>query len=305
MSPYKSNSRITADIQKALCIGLCLVVFNSSSFSQNPGKAKKHFDSGRKAYLKFTPDDYKEAVSHYEKALAEDSNYAPAYAGLSEANALLGFEMETMSQAAENYYSKALTFAQKSIEKDSGLAMAHRALAQACMNANPKKFGQLIYDALSKALEIDSTDAESNYYMWLHTDNTNVSSPWIKKSLAANDHYFQSHYSLGLLYVKQKDFAQAALHYKKCVEINPKNYRAYFSLGNVYSQQKNYALAIPEYENAIKWNRNNADAYFYLGLAYYYQDRNKDAKKHLEKFLEMAPATTYRGQIEEILNELK
>ncbi|KAB2879501.1 tetratricopeptide repeat protein [bacterium] len=291
--------------ESSCCAVVCLFLFTVALGAQNPEKAKKHFDSGRNAYLKFTFDDYKEAVGHYEKALAEDSNFAPAYAALSEAHALLGFELENLGQPAENHYSRALTNAQKSMDKDSTLAMAYRAMAQACLNVNPKKFGQLIYEELTRALELDSTDAESHYLMWLHTDNTNTESPWITKSIRFNDRFFQSHYSLGLLCAKQKNFEQAVVHYKKCAEINPKNYRTYFSLGNAYSQQKKYDLAIPEYENALKLNNKNTEAYFYLGLAYYYKDNNKKAKKNLEKYLELSPVTTYRKQAEDMLNDIK
>ncbi|MBL7959474.1 tetratricopeptide repeat protein [bacterium] len=287
------------------CALVYLFLFAGTITGQNPEKAKKHFDSGRNAYLKFTFDDYKEAVGYYEKALAADSNFAPAYAGLSEAHALLGFELENLGQPAENHYSRALTNAQKSIDKDSTLAMAHRAMGQSCLNANPKKFGQLIYEELTRALELDSADAESHYLMWLHTDNTNTESPWITKSIQFNDRFFQSHYSLGLLCAKQKDFQRAVGHYKKCAEINPKNFRTYFSLGNAYSQQKKYDLAVSEYEKAIKLNNKITEAYFYLGLAYYYTDKNKDAKKNLEKYLELSPSTSYRKQAEAILNDIK
>ncbi len=286
----------------------CLIVTAlafSISQAQNPNQAQKHYDNGRKAYLKFTNEDYNEAVAHFEKAIAADSNYAAAYAGLSESCALLGFEMEKSGQSPDTYYKRALQNAQKGIEKDSGLAMTHRALAQACINANPKKFGQLIYDELTRALELDSNDAESLYLMWHHTDNSNASSPWIRRSLAANDRFFQAHYGLGLLLTQQKKFEEAAEHYKKSIEINPKNYRPYFSLGNVYSQQKKFDLAIPQYESTLKLNEKNTDAYFYLGLAYYYQDQNKNARKYLQKYLELAPSSSFRPQVEGILNDIK
>lgn len=303
-SPY-TKTNISWPLKCFLFIALTLAFLNNSVSAQNEAKAKKHFDNGRKAYLKFTLEDYSNAVGHFQNALKEDSNYAAAYAGLSEAYALWGFETEKNGQPADDYYKRALLNGQKGIEKDSMLGMAHRAMAQACMNANPKKFGQHIYDELARALELDSNDAESNYLMWLHTDNANASSRWITRSIALDDQFFQSHYGLGLLYAKQKKFDDAAIHYKKCIDINPKNYRPYFSLGNAYSQQKKYEMAIPQYENTLKLNAKNADAHFYLGLAYYYQDQNKNAKKYLEKYLEMAPASTFRTQVQEILNEIK
>ncbi len=278
---------------------------HSFSFAQNTDKAKKNYEEGREAYLKFTARDYQEAVTSYQKAVDHDSNYAPAYAGLAEAYALWGYEAEKNHESGRSYFERALENGKKAVQKNSKLAAAHRALAQALRATDSKEAGQTVYDELHAALSLDSLDAETYYLLWLHTENDSTESPLIRISLQLNDHFFQSHYGIGVLYAKQKKFDQAVLHYKKCVAINSKNYLPYYGLGNAYSQLKKYALAIPEYESAIKLNDRLAEAHFYLGLACYYTDKNKDAKKYLQKYLEMAPGTTYRTQVENILKDLK
>lgn len=273
--------------------------------AQNTEKAKSAYDKGRKAYLKFTADDYKEAIKYFDQAIAADAEMAIAYAGLAEAYALLGYETEKSGQASKEYYEKALENAKKAVGKGPAIGMTHRALAQAFLAHDSKKYGQEIYEALKVATELDSTDAESYYLLWLHTENDKPESPLIQKSLQLNDHFFQSQYGVGLAYSKLKKFDQAVECFKKAVAINPKNYLSYYSMGNAYSQLKKYDLAIPEYERALKLNKDINDAYFYLGLAYYYQDQNKKAVKHLEKYLERVPASPYRAEVENILKDIK
>ena len=292
-------------VKYIMLFGALVFLGQSMAVAQNADKAKNHYNSGRKAYLKFTSRDYQEAVDYYQKALSEDSNFAPAYAGLAEAYALWGYEAEKNHESGQFYFDRALENGKKAVLKNSKLAAAHRALAQALRTVDGKEAGQKVYEELHAALSLDSLDAESYYLLWLHTENDSTESPLIRISLKLNDNFFQSHYGIGVLYAKQKKFDQAIGHYKRCITINAKNYLPHYALGNAYSQLKQYDLAVPEYESAIKLNDRLAEAHFYLGLAYYYLDKNKDAKKHLQKYLEMAPGTTYRTQVENILKDLK
>lgn len=282
---------------------LCLGVHGVSA--QNSEKARKLSMDGRKAYLRFVVDGYEKAVGFYEKALRADSSYVPAYAGLAETYALWGFEIEKKGGSAKPMYEKAIRYGTAGVAIDSSVAVIHRALAQACMNANPKELGAHAYASLEKARAIDSSDAETFYLLWLHTDNENPDSPFIKKSLSLDADFFQSHYGLGLLYAKRKDFDRAIDHYKECVRVNPKHPWPYYSLGHAYSQQKKYDLAIPEYENAIGLDENLNDAYFFLGLASYYERQDKKARQNLQRYLERVPDSGYRKQVDEMLKEIR
>jgi TolB-like protein/DNA-binding winged helix-turn-helix (wHTH) protein/Tfp pilus assembly protein PilF len=66
------------------------------------------------------------AVSYFEQAIAKDSGYAPAYAGLSNCYALLNGYSET---PREDYASRAKSSAERALQLDPDLAEAHVALA--------------------------------------------------------------------------------------------------------------------------------------------------------------------------------
>jgi tetratricopeptide (TPR) repeat protein len=189
--------------------------------------------------------------------------------------------------------------------KDSASAMAYRALAQACMNANPKELGAHAFASLEKARTIDSSDAETFYLIWLQTDNENPESPYIRKSFSLNADFFQSHYGAGLLYSKRKEFDRAISEYKECVRINASHPLPYYSLGHAYSQQKKYDLAIPEYEKVLDLDKELLDAHFFLGVACYYEHQDKKAVKNFKRYLELVPDTGYRKQIEGMLREIQ
>jgi tetratricopeptide (TPR) repeat protein len=273
--------------------------------AQNPDKARELCGKARKAYLKFTVEDYREAIKLYDRAVQADSQFAAAYAGLAETWALQGYETEKAGGDAKDLYRKSLQYGLRAIEMDSSSASALRALARAYMNSEPVKFGEHAYSALMRSLELDSTDGETYYLLWLHTDNENPESPYLRRSFELDPDFFQSHYGAGQLYARLKDFERAIVHYKACIRINPNHPLPYYSLGNAYSQQQKYDLAIPEYEKTLKLQADLADAYLYLGLAYYYENRDKDAVRRLTRYLELVPATTYRTAVENILKEIR
>lgn len=274
-------------------------------FAQNTEKAKKLSEKGRESYLKFTLKDLNRSVEHYEKALKEDSLYIPALAGLAQALSLIGYETEKSGQSAGDYFRRAILFGQKAVALDSNSAHARRALAQAYMNADPKKYHDKAYQELVESFAIDTTQAETFYLLWMLTKNDDPEHPLIKKALALDSRYFMAHYSVAVTYAKNKQLEPAVEHYKQCVGISPEHPMPYFGLGNAYSQLKKYKLAIREYDTAIDINPDFADSYLYAGLAHYYLGEDKPAIKRLEAYLKKAPESGYRQKVESILKEIK
>jgi TolB-like protein/DNA-binding winged helix-turn-helix (wHTH) protein len=87
------------------------------------------------------------AVAYFEQAIAKDSSYAPAYAGLSNCYALLNGYSEIPQ---EDYVTRAKSSAERALQLDPGLAEAHVALALIEQNhdwqweATEKEFQQAI-----------------------------------------------------------------------------------------------------------------------------------------------------------------
>jgi TolB-like protein len=91
-------------------------------------EAYEHYLKGRYFWNKRTADGLKKAVDYFDQAIKEDSNYAPAYTGLSDSYALLG-DWEYGVLAPKEAYPKAKAAATRALELDHTLSEAHTSLA--------------------------------------------------------------------------------------------------------------------------------------------------------------------------------
>src|SRR5919199_366413 len=77
---------------------------------------------GRYYWNKRTAEGLKKGIEYFEQALANDPNYAPAYAGLADSYSMLG---EYTGLPRQEFHSKARAAATKALEIDDTLAEAH------------------------------------------------------------------------------------------------------------------------------------------------------------------------------------
>jgi serine/threonine protein kinase/Tfp pilus assembly protein PilF len=82
---------------------------------------------GRFYWARRTPDNTRRALQFYEQAIARDSNYALAYAGIADCYAHLGFTPYGTMRPPDAY-PRAKAAARKALELDDSLAEAHASL---------------------------------------------------------------------------------------------------------------------------------------------------------------------------------
>ena len=58
----------------------------------------------------------------------------------------------------------------------------------------------------------------------------------LRRSIQLNDHYWQSHYELGVLLAERREWPAAGAELARSVELNPKNAPAHFQLARVYDR---------------------------------------------------------------------
>ncbi|MEE8586790.1 MAG: winged helix-turn-helix domain-containing protein [Acidobacteriota bacterium] len=93
-------------------------------------QAFESYLQGRYFWNQFNFEGYQKAIQHFEKAVAADSNYAVAWAGLADAHNLMAFTGQ--ADRAESF-SQAKNAAGKSLQGDSGLAEGYNSLAFAVL----------------------------------------------------------------------------------------------------------------------------------------------------------------------------
>ena len=94
-------------------------------------QAYDHYLKGRYFWNKRTPEGFQQAVNYFQKAIAEDGNYARAYAGLADTFGL----MSTWNLVPQSeFMPKARSAALKALQIDNTLAEAHASLALVAEN---------------------------------------------------------------------------------------------------------------------------------------------------------------------------
>jgi eukaryotic-like serine/threonine-protein kinase len=91
---------------------------------------------------------------------------------------------------------------------------------------------------------------------------------------------------LGIFYLRQAQYDDAARMFEKVIEHTPESFRGYANLGAAYLYEAKYAEAIKPLEQSLAIHAT-ADTYSNLGTAYYYQHRFNDAAQTYEKALQL------------------
>ena len=58
----------------------------------------------------------------------------------------------------------------------------------------------------------------------------------LRESIERNEEYWESHYELGVLLEKKRDFAEAETHLERSVELNPDSSKPHYRLARVYQR---------------------------------------------------------------------
>lgn len=120
--------------------------------------AYDYFLQGRHFWNKRTFDDMQVAIGLFEKAIAADSSFAPAYAAIADAYGVpAGWGDDT-----ENALAQAEHFARRALELDPTLAQAHTSLA-AGMGLRHFDF-QAAEDGYLRAIELDPNYATAHQW---------------------------------------------------------------------------------------------------------------------------------------------
>lgn len=126
-----------------------------------------------------------------------------------------------------------------------------------------------------------------------------------KKAIEVDPNNFLGYYNLAYTYSlmpsAQNSDEFAVYNFEKALTLNPKYTEAYIQLGGVYYRKENYDKAIEYFQKAIGIEPDNANAWFNLGMSYKMTGAKTEAKKALQKFLDLLPQdepTRYRADKE-------
>jgi eukaryotic-like serine/threonine-protein kinase len=222
-------------------------------------EAYRLYLKGRHYYEKtWTPDDLKAAAEFFDKAVAEDSGYAAAYAGLADVYAIQGY-MGYVSDPA--LLDKARSAARRALALDSQIPESHAALANLDYNyfwTFPEAEAEI-----QRALALDPNSAyahEVSCWIKVGMRKTEDGLAECRRAVELDPLSVLNNMILAWEYDFARDYQHAIEQANRTLEIDPKDADAVSVLGNAYEQMGNHAQAMEQWVNVQRLQGHEARA---------------------------------------------
>jgi TolB-like protein/Flp pilus assembly protein TadD len=251
-------------------------------------KALRFYMQGRSYAQRRTREDMLAAISHYERAIEEDRNYALAYAGLADAYGALG---------AYGYIAplegrrKAEEAARKALALDEDLAEAHAVLGLAYTYFVPSNFS-LGDRELRRAIELSPSLAVAHLYLGLSLVRQGRLDESLEESLKAFKLDPLSSIiarQLASPYYFRRDYPGALELLRKANELGPA-LSTTWEIG-VYIQNRSFDEALAELEKAKRERKNDSILIYDTGMVYAAQGKRAEALQIIKELEEMSGAS--------------
>src|SRR5215470_12783970 len=204
---------------------------------------------GRSLWGKRSGDNIPKAIAFYEQAIARDPNYAPAYAGLAEAYAILPFYTAT---AAQDAYPKAKAAAVKALQLNDKLAEAHTALAMILCVGDLDMAGSM--SEFQRAIALNPNYATAHHW---YGNGPLLALGRFEEAIAEGKRAIELdpfspiiNADLGMDLFCARRYDQAITQLRKTLEIDPTFYYAHYFLGMALQLKGDLPAAIAEYTQA-------------------------------------------------------
>jgi TolB-like protein len=215
----------------------------AKTYTNNP-EAYRLYLQGRFYWAKREEKDVKTAIDYFNRAIAQDANYALAYAGLADSYAIMGsFNFMRPTDAIP----KARGFALKAQSLDASLAEPHTTLGLALCQfdydfaAGEREFKQAIQ------LNPNYATAHQWYGELLSLEGRfDEASSELHRALDLEPLSLPINWDYARLLYNMRKFDEALAQAKKTINLDPGFARAYRTAVEVYRIKKDYPNAIEE-----------------------------------------------------------
>jgi TolB-like protein/Tfp pilus assembly protein PilF/DNA-binding winged helix-turn-helix (wHTH) protein len=229
------------------------------------------------------PGQLDTAEEMFRDALAIDSRFAPAYAGLCE-RYTIGYEGSRDVALA----AKAETACKKALEIDSSLREVEMGLAHLYLvTGRAEQAAVLLHSVIGK----DPSDADAyiglaDAYEGQHkTAEAEIS---YQRAVDAEPSYANAHTALGNFLLQHGRATAAVSHFKRVAELVPGSAAAFNNLGGALLMSGDFQSAASAFDRSLKIAPSRS-AYSNSGTVYYFLGRFTDAANMFRKATELAP----------------
>jgi len=253
----------------------------------NNAEAYRLYLKGRYFWNKRTEEGFSQGITHFKQAVARDSTYALAYAGLADSYIGLTFynfgaPHETMPKAKEA--------AMNALSIDSALAEAHTSLAHVLMNYDwnwseaEKEF------RLGMQLNPEYATAHQWYAIHYLTaiDELDQALEEMKRALYLEPTSLVMNSFMGATLYFAGRYDEAIEQCRRTIEMDPNFAVAHWHVGLAYEQKGMFDEAIAEFQRATALSGGSPLIKASLGHAYAKANRKEEATKIVAELNELS-----------------
>ena len=242
-----------------------------SSGTDIPG-AYQAYARGIFFWNKRTEDGLSRSIEYFHQAIAQDSEYALAWAGLADAYAVTGY-LGYKFMPSDEAFLKAQESAMKALSIDQTIAEAYAALSvvRAYYNSDLPGAEEEIKKAIG--LNENNSTARQRYSIYLR-DQGRLSEALreIQRAHELDPLSLPIGSNLSYIHYLLRDYDQAAICAQKVLEAEPDYFQSLIALGTTWQQKRRYEDAIALLERVRDQQKGKAGVYYNaleaLGHAY-------------------------------------
>ena len=195
-------------------------------------EAYQLYSQGRFFWNKRTPQGFTKAIEYFERAIALDPNYAPAYSGLADCYVL---RVSNVIDPQRENLQKAKMMATKALDLDPELSEAHTSLAKLA---------------------------------WLYEWNWTVAETGFKRAIELNPNYSVAYHWYGVFLSSMGRNEEALTAIKQAQELDPFSISINQDIARVYYHARQYDKAIEQGLRTLELDPNYININSWLDMAY-------------------------------------
>ncbi len=257
-----------------------MAITSAASAQEPPNPAAQAYAQGQERLAKRTADDLQAAIEAFERSLDADASFAPAYAGLAEARALL-YDYPGARQAAL-----------RALELDERLAAAHAVLGFSLLHGDWDWAGA--EKELRRAVELDPQRATSHLWYAIVLEATGRSEEAVQAARKAAESQPQDanvRAGLGYRLYWARRYDEAVTELTAAAQLDPHLDTAYYFIGRARVQQGRFKDAQDAFDRAQEISPKNSN----VTSAEAYMDVLSGKRKQAQKVLTELERQANRG----------
>lgn len=191
--------------------------------------------------------------------------------------------------AQTGQFEQALTYLQRAIKVNSGVALYHNTLGNILKELKQFSTAEEHY---KHALVLDPAynEAHNNLAGLYYLQNKLAQAEQhYQAAIHLQADYLEAHCNLGLLYIKQEKITEAIHQFEIAISLEPKLMLAHWQLANLALKQEDIARAIEHYQVFLKEYPQHAESLNNLGVAYLKAQQIDKAIDYFTKALHNEP----------------